>query len=487
MADSTSPTVARFGIGLNVVLQILLSTGICFGINYLSYRYYQRWDLSATTSHTLSSSTTNYLRKLAKDVEITVVFTRGSTLYEEVQSLVDAYRQNGKGRVKVTFVDPALDLERTEQLKVENRIAITENGILIKANKGQRFLKEGELTFETPGPDPDHPRVHFRGEDAVTSSLMGLIEGEQRRFFLITGKGSRTEASEATVLTALQDLGKQQNFGVIPLNLSEVRGIPPVAHGIIIIGAKYDFSDREMTMLRDYWSQKRASMLVLLEPSADMPRFSAFLAAQGVQPRNDRVLFAENTSSGPRKEFSVQARFSSDSVITSALRDATSSLSGQTLSLGLAESGAMLEQGLIVSPLMTASPRFWGESSYLDDLPTIGENDVRPPVHVAVAVERGAAQDERLRVDSARMIVLGNASLFDSATRLPVNQDFMAAALNWSLSRERYIGIPSKLKPMYRVQLNDRQRDLSFWLTTFCGPALVMMMGILLWASRRTA
>lgn len=482
-ASHSAPS--RLGIAFNVLLQVLLGAAICVGVNYLSYRYYARRDLSPSGSFSLSSSTENFLRKLAKEVEIIVLIPRGSKLYEDVRSLTDEYVRNGKKLIRVEFVDPTRDVERAEQVKLENAMKLQTTGLLIKANKNLRFIREEELVIQSPGMDADHPLLEFRCEDAITSAIIGLLEGVQRKFYFVVGKGARAEAGNSDVLAALKDMGRQQNYDVLPLNLGEVSAIPADASGVFFVGAKYDVSERELGQLKAYWAQKRAALLFLLDPAAETPRLDGFLKAFGVAPRGDRVLFAESTGSGPRKEFSVQAGFSKESIITKPVRDATTTLSGQTQSLALAEAESLREFGLTVTPLITASPRFWGETSYLDDLPVIGEGDTKPPVTVAAAVERGAVQDESVRVDSARMVVVGNAALLDARSRLAENHDFLAASINWMVNREKLIGITPKQKHLYRIQLSDHQRNLLFWITAFCSPALVLAFGFSVWAKRR--
>jgi len=489
MSDAPRPpssAPSRAGIAINVALQVLLTATICLGVNWLSYRYFYRWDTSRSADYTLSSSTDNTLRRLNKDVEVTALFARGSTLYEDVHALLDEYRRANKDRIHVTFIDPARDLERTEQLKLTNGLTLQQNGLLVKANKGMRFIREDELVIQSPGFDSDHPTIDFRGEDALTSAIISLIEGTQKKFYFITGKGARAESSATDVLGVLNELGKQLNFDVAALNLSEISAFPADANGVLLIGPKYDLSEREVTLLRDYWTQRRAAMLVMLDPESQTQRLEQFLASNGILPRNDRVLFAESTSKGTRKEFSVQASFSRDSIITKPVRDATTTLAGQTQSLALGDD-KLREQGLVVTPLITASPRYWGETAFFDDLPVVGEGDTQPPVHVAASVERGAAQDQRLRVDSARMVVVGNAALLDKQTRLAENQDFIAGSLNWMLNRERYIGIMPKRKHQYRLQLTDRQRELLFWITALLGPAVVLGFGMSVWAKRRAS
>ncbi len=478
----------RFAIGFNVLLQIALGVVIVLGLNLLSYRYYWRQDLSPTGSYTLSSSTVSYLRKLGKEVELTVIFVRGAPLYEYLQGLTDEYRRNGKRLVKVEFVDPTRDLERTEQLKAENALTLDQSGILLKANKRSRFIKESELFIMTPGADKDHPRVDIRAEDALTSAMDGLLSGGERKFYLVSGKGARVEADTDWVLKALSELGQQQNFAVQTLNLGGVEQLPGDANGLIFAGVRYDLSEREIGVLREYWERKRSGLLFLLDPTASTPRLDAFLAAQGIKPRGDRVLYAESTASGPKKQFSVEASFSGDAVLTRALKDATTTLSGQTESLQLMKDEAGLrDMAVSVLPLIIAKERYWGETSYLDELPLPEGEDTLPPVVVAASAERGAVEDERLRVDSSRLVVVGNAALLDARTRLAPNQDFLAASVNWMMNRERLIGITPKPRPMYRLQLTKHQSDLIFWMTALVAPASVLVLGLLVWSGRRAS
>lgn len=478
----------RFGIGFNVLVQVILSVAIFFGVNYLSQRYYWRQDLSPAENHSLSNSTLTYLRKLGKEVEMTVVFVRGSPLHEYLQGLTDEFRRNGKRLIKVEFLDPVRDAERTEQLKVENSLTLDQSGILIRANKRSRFIKEEELIVTTPGPDKDNPRIDLRGEDALLSAIDGLMSGTDRVVYLVSGKGARPEADFEMVQQALTELGRQQNFTVQPLNLGVVQSIPENASGVVLIGARYDLSEREVTLLKNYWELKRSGLLVLLDPGSNTPKLDSLLESTGLRPTGNRVLYAETTAAGPRKQFSVEASFSREATLTRGLRDATTTFSAQTQSIDLRLDDTRLKElSITLTPLMFADGRYWGEVDYLDDLPQPGPDDEPPPLVLAASAERGAVTDERLRVDSARLVVIGNASLLDSRTRLATNQDFVSSALNWMMNRERLIGPPPKRKEMYRVQLTPRQHDLVFQVTALAAPALVLLIGFSVWASRRSS
>jgi hypothetical protein len=478
----------RSGIGLNVFIQIVLALALFAGINRLNYRHYWRWDLSPGQDYTLSDATLNYLDGLSRDVQIYIVFGRDSKVYGEVRSLLEEYDLHGKKRIKVRSIDPVRDIERAEQLKADTGLSLAQNGVLIRCGSNKRFITEEELVVREAGTATNRQIIEFRGEDAITSALVSVVEGAVRSFLYVVGKGSRSDASASDAYNAAIDLGAQQNFGIVPVNLSEISAIPEGIDGILLFGPRYDLSEREIVMLNDYWQRKRAGLFVMLDPAGETARLNAFLTGNGVRPRGDRVLTAESTSTGPKKEFSVQAEFLKEAPFIRHLANSSITLAGQSESLEVQNDDASLkEQSIQVQPLMRASPRYWGETRYLEELPVVDDADTLPPIYLAASIERGASADETQRADSSRMVVVCNATLLDKQTMLAVNRDFTAASLNWLMNRERLIGITPKPKRSYRIQLTSRQHELIFWVTSFAMPAIVLALGLMVWSSRRSA
>ncbi|MDZ4287641.1 MAG: Gldg family protein [Prosthecobacter sp.] len=478
----------RWGIGLNVLVQVILCLALFAGVNRLSYRYHTRWDLSPQQSFTLSSATLNFLSKLSKDVFIENMFARDSKVYGEMNTLLEEYRINGRGRIRVRSIDPLRDVERAEALKAETRLALDQSGVVVRTGNHVRFITEDELVVRDTGTSTARLIKEFRGEDAVTSALINVVEGKERKFYIVVGKGARTEAVLVEAMTALGELGRQQNFQLLPLNLAEVNRVPDDADGVLLVGLRYDLSEREMTMIKTYWEGKRAGLLVLLDPSGETQRLNAFLGLHGVTPRSDRVLYAESTGTGTRKEFSVQAVFDNESSITRPLSSSTTNLPGQSQSLDVRFDDEFLRnQNITAHPLIGASDRYWGEKNYLEDLPVVDEEDTKPPIFLAASVERGSVADERLRVDSCRMVVVGNAAMLDKKSALAANRDFVACSLNWIINRDSLIGVGSKMIHSYRIQLAPRQHELIFWITTIALPGVVLALGFFVWAGRRAS
>jgi hypothetical protein len=330
--------------------------------------------------------------------------------------------------------------------------------------------------------------IEFRGEDAISSALISVVEGRVRRFYYVVGKGSRSGLGQSDSYNAAIDLGRQQNFEVIQVNLSEVAHIPTDADGLLILGARYDFSEREIVMLNNYWQSKRAGIFIMLDPGGETARLNAFLTANGLHPRGDRVLMAESTSTGPKKEFTVLGEFVKEVPFIRHLSSSAITLAGQSESLEIIpENISLKEQSISVKPLILAAPRYWGEKQFLEELPVADEEDTLPPIYVAASIERGALADETQRADSSRMVVVSNSTLLDKQTMLAVSRDFAAAGLNWLMNRENFIGIPAKSKHAYRIQLTGKQHELIFWITSITLPGIVLGFGFMVWASRRAA
>ena len=80
MAESASPEekptprakpLRRWGVGLNVAVQLATAFALFLLVNYASYRHFLRRDLSPSQDYSISDQTENILRKISKDVTIT--------------------------------------------------------------------------------------------------------------------------------------------------------------------------------------------------------------------------------------------------------------------------------------------------------------------------------------------------------------------------------------------------------------------------------
>lgn len=478
-------SIGRTGIALNVALQLLLVFGLFVIVNYLSFRHYKRWDMTATRDFTLSESSQNLLKSLSRDIDITVIFSKESKIEDDVRSLAEEYRRHGKGRVKYKDINPNRSPNSVVEIEQKLKTDLKRNVVIVRSGSRVKLITEEEMIIEDPKFLGQNRSIEVRAEDAISSAIMNVTEGETHRFYFLAGKGGRSDL--AKILVAFTELGLQQNMEVLPLNLAETTEIPEDAGGLILMGPKYDLVQREVEMISASLSKNR-SMLVLRDPNGETPRLDAMLKEYGIFPRNDRVLYAETTSAGPAKQFNVHGSFVAGSPITDPFGAATTAFTTPSSSLALAlESEELEKRNVRITPLLQAAKQYWGEVDFQDPLPQPGPQDTQPPVWLAAAAERGYVADARLRgIHGMRLVVLGNAGLLDEEGRLRSNDDFVSASMNWLLDRSQIIGVTPKRRQRYRIFISSQQSQRIFWILTITMPAAVLCFGFFVWGARRS-
>ena len=337
--------------------------------------------------------------------------------------------------------------------------------------------------------DKDDPRriVEFRGESSITAALIAAVEKEPRKLYLASGHRQVKELQ--VLIDEIRGMLSIQNASTHELLFSSAERIPEDCDALLLIGPQVDLTSREIEMLRAYWETDKGSLLVLLDPNAQTPNLAEFLRSYGITPRNDRVLLAASVSGlSVQKTYTVPAVFLEGSPVTRNLVGVNTQFTAQSQSLDIMTYGPLLEkQNLTVTPLVLADQRFWGETRYREEEASFDETeDHLQPLYLAGAVEKNAVDDPRLRIDSSRLMVIGNANLLDTRPqRIKQNYDFFLSSVNWMIDREELIGITPKIPTDYSVTLSEKQFTRIQLLVLLVMPAGAFLLGFMAWSLRR--
>src|SRR5947199_6007687 len=214
------------------------------------------------------------------------------------------------------------------------------------------------------------PRVTaFKGEQAISSAIIDLTEGKKNVIGYVLGHKEppiaeaapnlmTMERSPASPISVLKTFIENENIKLQELNLFNVDIIPAEMKTIMIVGPQYDFSDREMQLLRDFWN-KQGRILLLLDPSAKTPKLDAFLNELGVRVNDDRLMvFLRTGIQELALTRDVQAHFLGDSPITKRLAAANALFFGGTSSLTL-EPDRVPAANLRIEPLIQAEKGYF--------------------------------------------------------------------------------------------------------------------------------
>ncbi len=511
MATSSTPeaapkvvTIKRFQIGLNVLLQTLVFAGIVVMLNYLSFRHFKRWDFSRDKKYELSSQTRSLLGNLKKPVKAVIFFSSATEIAPDVNGLLREYEFASDKKFKAEVVDPFRSFTRAQELQTKYKFGANENILILDYDGKNKFVNAADMAdFEMPDQlsmmaGQTQPRLTaFKGEQAITSALIELIEGKPNKVYYLGGHGEPELGGED--LKVFNESLKRQNIEVAPLNLLNVSSIPEDARAVVVSGPTRDLSELEVKLLSDFW-EKKGRLFVLLNPFADTPRLADFVSAQAIVPRGDRVLRTGTVlqlddqgkpqlATGVSKDPAFVV-LDSGTKITKDLAGLSKQFLGATQSLFLEPSRQQIAK-LKVIPLLQSGEGFWGETEISGDDKQVffdPKKDHIGPLTLAAAVEKGGVDDQRVKVDSSRLVVVGNAELLsNNAYRLSegVSADITVNVLNWLLDREDVIGIAPKEKKNVTLSLNEKQlRDIALGVMVLL-PGIVAFFGLMNWWQRR--
>jgi hypothetical protein len=500
--------IHRLQIGVNVLIQVALILFLAISVNYLGFEHYRRWDLSRDKKYALSDKTKRFLDSVKGKMRVTVFFGPGNPIAGDVQNLLTEYQYAARGKLDVENIDPERNLSRAKEVVDKYKIVTDESMLIVDYEGRNKTVKASEMAEMDQG-NPmfgEQPKIAaFKGEQAITSAMIDLVEGKKNTLGYVLGHKEPPIADAPPPMMMMQQPQQQpagspisvlktfienENIKFQPLNLFEVPAIPAELKTIMLVGPQYDLSDREMQLLRQFWD-KQGRILLLLDPGAKTPKLAAFLNELGVKVNDDRLMAMVKTGiQEVARVRDVVGHFLPDSPITKRLAGAQGAFFGGTASITL-EPDRVAPANIHLVPLAQAEKGYWGETDYNSDDEKLLEfdqaRDHGEPLNIAVAIEKGASADEKVQVNSSRMVVVSNSTFIQDNALTQDQQalDFISGSVNWLLSREQLIGIAPKVSKTLTFTLDDAATRNIRWIILVLMPLAPALVGVAVWWRRR--
>ena len=499
MAEETKPRsirsrkkIRRVRIGFNVLAQIVLVLFLVAMVNSIAFKHYARWDFSRDQKYALSDKTKRVLDTLKGKMRITVFFPPTTPITTDVQNLLTEYQYAGEGKIDIEHIDPERNLSRAKELFDKYKVVTDEPLLVVDYEGRNKTVKASEMAdIDQSGMAlGEGPRVAaFKGEQAITSAMIDLVEGKKKTLGYVLGH-KEPPITEGSAISILKTFIENENIQFKELNLLDLDAIPEEVKTVMIIGPQYDFSDREMKLLRNFWD-KQGRILLLLDPAAKTPKLDAFVSELGVKVNDDRLMvFLRTGIQELALTRDVQARFLGDSPITRRLADVQVLFLGGTSSLTL-EPDRARAVNIRIEPLIQAEKGYFAETDYNTDnqpkLQADAKRDGNTQITIGAAIEKGGSADERVQLNSSRLVVVSNATFIqdNAITQDQQGLDFMSGSVNWLLSREQLIGIAPKVSKPLTFSLNGDALARLRWIILVFMPLIPAVIGMVVWWQRR--
>ncbi len=402
--------IHRVKIGANVAAQIALVLFIVLMVNSLGVKHYRRWDLSRDKKYELSDKTRRFLDSVKGKIRVTVFFSPNTPITNDVQNLLMEYQYASHGKVDVENIDPERSLSRAKEIFEKYKVVSEESLLVIDYNGKSKTVKASEMAdIDQSGMAMgEGPRVEaFKGEQAITAAMIDLVEGKKNVVGYLTGHKEPPIAEAApgapanSPLSVLKTFIENENIKLQELNLFELGEIPADMKTLMLIGPQYDFSDREMKMVRDFWN-RQGRILFLRDPGSKTPKLDGFITEQGIRPNDDRLMvFIKTGLQEIALTRDVQAKFLEGSPITQRLAGARALFFGGTSSL-TANVDYRSPNAVRVQPLIEAEKGYFAETDYTStDQAKLQADAVKQspvPLYLAASAEKGGSADARVQV-----------------------------------------------------------------------------------------
>ncbi|HEY5704128.1 MAG TPA: GldG family protein [Terrimicrobiaceae bacterium] len=486
--------IARKTIRLNVAMQVLAMLALLITVNYFSFNHYARADFSRSQKFVLSDQTKRVLRELKKPVRVTVFFSPTmlspeSGLFPDVQNLLKELIFSGRNKIEVEYVDPTRNLSRARELQEQYKFSASENVLILDYDGRSKFVAVADMAdFDmSPVESGDPPRLlAFKGEQALTNGMIALLSPDRLKAYFLQGHGEPA-IGEMTPLSVFKDYIERQNVSAAPLSFASLDAVPADCATLIIVAPQFDIEEREAMILGKYWKEK-GRLLVLLDPKAKTPRLTALIEQTGVTPLDNRVLRTVRLPFATGILRDVTAEFLLGNAITKRMVGINILLPGATQSLKI-DAGQSQAAGVQIWPLIRASDEFWGEADYVTDekkgVRYEEGMDAGQPLYVALAAARGGVKDERVEVESAKLITVGSCEFALDAALNQQGLDFLLSAMNWLLDRGQFTGAAPKTVKHFSLNLTDAQLGSVALYTMVVIPGVAALAGLVVWLRRR--
>jgi len=492
----------RVFASLNLVTTLLLLLALFIFVNFIASRRYARWDTSKQKITALSDQTVQTLKTLMEPVSVIVFYQPGHRLFELVNDLLAEYSRTSP-HVRVERVDPEQDVARARQLVQAFEIDVTNpealNLVIFKAGTRHKYLSDTDLA------EYDYssmamgggPRVKsFKGEEAFTSALISVTQGQAPLTWITSGHGEKSiAAADPTGLAELKKYLEQQNLSVEAVTLLEKSNIPSDVTLVVIPGPTRRFTEVEVGVLEAYLRQG-GRVLLLIDPLEETG-LDGLCARWGMEVGMDIVVDPSR-----RLPFVSAANLFVTDYTEHPIVKKMKTL--MTL-FPLARSVRPAEPApasLTVTPLAMTSEAGWGETQTSVERFQFDEGqDIEGPVSIAVASERlsaapaaqAAGQPTSPTLTPAastaaptRFVVIGDSDFIANAQLGNVgNRDFLLGAVYWLIEQERRIGISPKTIASMKLHLTGGQMTGISLFSFLALPSLFGLLGVGMWLLRR--
>jgi len=520
----------------NAIISSMLVAGILIVAGLISSSLFIRLDLTKNKEFSISKATISTLRNLDDVVNIKAYFSEKLPaeylpLKQNMEDILDEYKNYSRGKVKIEFIDPKDDKELQAgarnygipQLQFSNirkdkyEISNGYFGLVILYSSNKEVI----------------PAIKDVGniEYSLTSAIKKVTQSEPLRVRFLTGHGELDQQQDISVL--FKEL--KRLYDVSTIDISNGNLIPDNIKTLVIAGPTEKFSARDKYVI-DQFLMSGGNLMVLnngvkigdgLRASQNKTGIEELMSGYGISLNNDLVVdpscktaqftsgYAAFITPYPFWPSINGKGFNKDSVITRSLENLvlpwTSSIEIQKDRLAgdnanelvmSSDKSWLMKDSFNVAPDKTPAPGDQKQNVLAVSVSGkfesfFKEKDIpKKPKQENNKDELNTSEqkddtEKKTETDSGHIIAIGNAEFIknDFLKRFPDNIIFFQNALDFVTMNEALMTIRAKdvsSSPL-KNDISDGAKSAIKFLNIFAISILLAILGIVRWIFRRKA
>ena len=460
--------------GLNVITSTFLVFGILAALNFLSSRYSLRRDLSASGRFSLAPQTESVLEGLTDDVVLYALVPENDPRHGIVRDLLREYA-HASGRVTARNIRLSRDPASAERLAVKENdaIAVEVNGRV--------------------------ERLKVFTEHAVTNAIVRAARNERKRLYFLSAHGEKDPNDEdVSGYSQARDLLREENYEVLTHSPKEDSTVPDDCDALIVAGPDLPLLSFETESILAYLD-RGGRVLLAIDPVREGDSLSTLgtdpiLAPLGIELGRGVVLDASEAS------IQLGAGYFKPTVTSYGSHPITAGFRNERTLFSRARPVRVVASGVPTAVLLETDRRSWEEMDVFRGDETLRPDEGRAatgPLPLAVAMwlparefepdtSRAADPALRFRRPETRLVVVGDSDFAcNEFVQYQRNKDFFLNSVSWLAGEEDLIAVRPKDPENRVLHVTTTQRKIIRMTSMVLYPALVLALGVAVWARRR--
>lgn len=426
-------------------------------------------DLTANSIYALSDQTKRIAASLNKDVTLQIICNTGNE-DATIQRLLNRYADLSS-HIKVTSIDPTTDPTFLSRYELD-LTRLYENSVLVTAGTKYRLVGYDEIFVTDYSMDyysySYTTTTSFDGENALTNAIHYVSSDDLPKVYTLTGHG------EAALSDSIKAMLEQDNFEYEELSILTADALPEDAAAVVIHQPTTDLNEDEAALLISYLENGGNVVLSMAYMATDkMPNLLAVTRAMGLELGEGVVIEGDRNMRLSRYPHYILPDAASHEVTTSITSAGYYILS--PLAQPIVETA---DSTASITWLLTTSDSAYAKAAAMQMTTTAKEDgDTDGPFSVGAIAEKGG-----------KLLWITGEGMFDEYIDSAVsggNSNLLLNALNWMGGQEESISI--RAKSLDETGLSITASESSFWSIVMIGviPAVLVAMGIIIWARRK--